>query len=165
MQFSYGIEGLDKLARNMGVVQADLEKEINKGLFACAQKVEAEAKKSIQGGKKTGHVYTHYFLTNKKTRQIFEAAKRNKPHQASAPGEAPASDTGRLANSISSYLNAGKNESFVTAGRGTALYAALLEFGTRKIKPRPFMFPALERSRDFIKNRLTEAMQRAINKK
>ena len=45
-------------------------------------------------------------------------------------------DTGRLANSINSYLNANEGESFVVAGRGLARYAPMLEFGTRKMRPR-----------------------------
>jgi HK97 gp10 family phage protein len=85
-------------------------------------------------------------------------------HKASAPGEAPANDTGRLAGSISTYLNSTALESIVTAGRGLAKYATMLEFGTRKIKPRPFMFPALEKNKAWIANRLNDAMQKALKK-
>lgn len=63
-------------------------------------------------------------------------------HIASSPGDAPAVDTGRLRQSISAVK--------VTDGHwrvGTNLeYALLLEFGTRKIAPRPFMRPALARA-------------------
>ena len=61
-------------------------------------------------------------------------------HRASKPGDAPAVDTGRLVQSISAQQ--------VTPFHwrvGTNLeYALLLEFGTAKIAPRPFMRPAAQ---------------------
>ncbi len=59
-------------------------------------------------------------------------------HRASKPGDPPAADTGAL-----------KRSAFVERIRTGArvgvamLYAAWLEFGTRKIAPRPFLRPAL----------------------
>lgn len=72
-------------------------------------------------------------------------------HQASAPGEPPAPDTGVLRNSIHHEVDQDK------ATVGTNLvYAQPLEFGTTTagknhhtvIKPRPFMGPALIKVRD-----------------
>lgn len=64
-------------------------------------------------------------------------------HRASAPGESPATDTGFLATAI----RARETEETATTIKGQvvadAKYAAALEFGTRKIKPRPFLAPAL----------------------
>lgn len=62
-------------------------------------------------------------------------------HQASAPGEPPAVDTGNLKNSIGVELVA-KAKAIVFAA---AEYASSLEFGTRRIAPRPFMRPAVEK--------------------
>ena len=62
-------------------------------------------------------------------------------HRASAPGDAPAVDTGRLRQSISAVR--------IDTGHwrvGTNVeYALYLEFGTRKIAARPFMRPAADR--------------------
>jgi len=65
-------------------------------------------------------------------------------HQASAPGQPPAVDTGVLRNSIDfEVLEA---EQKVRVGSGVD-YAPLLEFGTPRILPRPFMRAAFERAK------------------
>lgn len=150
MEFSVSVEGLDKLAQANLRVQQSIIKELKIGLYASAQRVETEAKKSILSGKKTGHIY--------KLRSV--------QHRASAPGEAPASNTGRLVNSINSYLNTLGTalESIVVAGRGVVKYAVMLEFGTAKIAPRPFMLTAFEKSRQWIKDRLARAVNDGIKK-
>jgi len=61
-------------------------------------------------------------------------------HIASAPGEAPAIDTGKLHKSVKiKYQQAGL---LAVIGTSTTDYAGFLEHGTRKIKPRPFGQPA-----------------------
>ncbi len=143
MDISFKIEGLDRIEAATAQVRQAVADEINKAVFASAQKVAAEAKKSIMDGNKSGRVYK----------------RRSVTHKASAPGEAPASDTGRLVNSINAYaLKDG--EAIAVAGRGTVKYAAMLEFGTSKIAPRPFMFPALEKSKAWIAERLNKAVRK-----
>lgn len=144
MDFSFKIEGLEQIARASDGVRQAVADEINKAVYASAQKVSTEAKKSLLDGNKSGRVYK----------------RRSVSHRASAPGEAPASDTGRLVNSINSYA-VGNGEAISVAGRGTVKYATLLEFGTSKIAPRPFMFPALEKSRAWIAERLNQAVRKA----
>jgi len=67
-----------------------------------------------------------------------------KVHIASAPGEPPAIDTGVLVNSLfyrmeNNYLGIyGTNE----------LHGLVLEFGGRKVAPRPWLKPALDANRD-----------------
>ncbi len=146
MDFSVQIDGLQSLSSMPARVQAAVTSQIQAGLYASAQQVRTEAIKSVQAGDKSGRVYK----------------RRTVMHRASAPGEAPASDTGRLVNSIQAYNNPGGSEAFVVAGRGTVLYAALLEFGTSRMAARPFMVPALEKSRAWINDRLRTAFQRGI---
>lgn len=62
-----------------------------------------------------------------------------KTHIASAPGEPPISDTGALANSV---VNSDESVSI------NAPYAILLEQGTRKMAPRPY----IQRSIDAVAN-------------
>jgi len=112
--------GADKLARRMNDADALV------GTFAL--QIEANAKAAIQTGGKSGRTY-----------------RRGKKgvHTASAPGEAPATDTGQLVNSIQSQRE------------GRASWAVnvldpkgrMLETGTRRILPRPFLKPALEKVR------------------
>ncbi len=149
MDFSVQVEGLDKISSATKRVQEQVIKELQTGLYASGLKVEKAAKESILNGNKTGRTYTRRTVT----------------HQASAPGEAPASDTGRLANSITTYINKISGlEALIIAGRGAVKYAAMLEFGTRKIAPRPFMFPAFESSKAWIKERLAKSVNDGIKK-
>lgn len=68
-----------------------------------------------------------------------------KTHQASAPGEAPATDIGTLlANIIAEKLGPGR--SGVGAGK-PAFYWKWLEFGTSFMEPRPFVRPAVALAR------------------
>jgi HK97 gp10 family phage protein len=147
MDITVKVEGLDKVHRATKEVQQAIARELDVALFASAKKVEADAKKSIVSGEKSGRLYKRRTVT----------------HRASEPGQAPASDTGRLVNSINSYLEKGKS-AFVVAGRGIVNYAAHLEFGTIKMAARPFMFPALESNRAWIKERIAAAVRKAAAK-
>ena len=84
---------------------------------------------SVQKGPKTGRSYVRGTVT----------------HRASAPGEAPATDTGILAGSIGWNVDASTLTAEVFAG---AAYAVHLELGTARMEPRPFMVPALEATKD-----------------
>jgi HK97 gp10 family phage protein len=65
-------------------------------------------------------------------------------HQASAPGDAPAVDTGRLRASIT-HDGPHVTGDTIRGEWGTNVeYAAALEYGTRHIAPRPYMRPAEE---------------------
>ncbi len=65
-------------------------------------------------------------------------------HQASAPGEAPAIDTGMLVNSIQTEVKGTEGVVFTNME-----YAPYLEFGApmASIEPRPFFMPAAEAAR------------------
>lgn len=98
-----------------------------------------------------GRTYTTFFRTAK-SGKLFPVGERKAPHQASAPGDAPARDTGRLMESIAVTKRAtpaslvAETGPRVGAFKG-AFYPAFLEYGTRKIKPRPFVRPTAGRVR------------------
>ena len=94
------------------------EKAVNES----ANNVAKEMKKSILTGSKSG-------------RQYFIKGRR---HQSSSPGQPPANSTGQLVRSIK--VKKTNNGQEVTID---AEYAAFLEYGTSKMRPRPFIFPAL----------------------
>ncbi len=96
---------------------------------AHAFMVEAHAKTAILTGGKSGRVYLR---------------PNGRSHRASAPGEAPANDTGVLANSIRA-ASAGRLTWRVGA---SARYGAALELGTARMAPRPFLAPALAAVKD-----------------
>lgn len=71
-----------------------------------------------------------------------ESGKRHQ-NTPSAPGEAPAVQTGELYGSL--VVSAPEPMTRVVAA--TSKKAKYLEFGTRKIEPRPFLRPALEKTK------------------
>jgi hypothetical protein len=68
-------------------------------------------------------------------------------YQASAPGEAPASRTGRLRQSFFLTVDPDpRSDQWFANLRTNVQYADDLEYGTEKIDPRPFMEPAVKKS-------------------
>ena len=149
MDFSVSLEGLDRLASKSKAVSAIAQQELKKALFSSAQMVEKTAKESIAGGGKTGRIYKRGGVT----------------HQASAPGEAPATDRGGLVvrgiNIRPAYEEAAID---VVAGAADIKYARALEFGTKNMAARPFLFPALEKNKTRIKARLEAALDKTIDR-
>ena len=100
----------------------DMFRAAEKAVNESANNVAKEMKKSILTGSKSG-------------RQYFIKGTR---HQSSSPGQPPANSTGQLVRSIK--VKKTNNGQEVTID---AEYAAFLEYGTSKMRPRPFIFPAL----------------------
>lgn len=128
----------------------DVQRAVAQSLEAGAALIANDAKRSIAQGPKTGRVYEYYYRTNKTTGGVFPVEKRGVPHQASAPGEPPATDHGRLVGSIVSDAIDSKGEGLVAIVEAQTEYAKYLEYGTKKMAPRPFMLPAFERNRQRI---------------
>ena len=103
--------------------------------------VRATAVTSILQGAKSGVVYEKY--------------EPRRTHTASAAGEPPASDTGRLASNIFIKMDTDRLGADVESRAG---YSEFLEFGTTKMAARPFMHPAAEENRPKIR-RLVQQMK------
>jgi HK97 gp10 family phage protein len=136
------VVGAEEVQAKLNKITSQAKKLIGHAVFKGVTDVESEAKKSIQMGGKSGIVYSRYNPKRK--------------HRASAPGEPPASDTGFLVNNIKRHMSGDNLEGEV---RSRADYSKFLEFGTSKMLPRPFMFPALEKNRGKIKQRIEKAVQ------
>jgi hypothetical protein len=80
-------------------------------------------------------------------------------HQASAPGESPASDTGQLVGSVTTSVDEGNLTGNVNFGSDHAL---ALEKGTFKMAPRPYAVPALVAKRDAIRSDIAEEISKAL---
>ena len=102
-----------------------------KGVVKSTEALREEALRLILDTPKSGRLYR----------------RGNVIHQASAPGEAPASDTGTLVNRMETKFNEDDVSGKLVANTN---YAASLEFGTFKMEPRPFMRPAVANMRDVI---------------
>ena len=135
-----------------GQMAARTRRQLGQVVRATAFEAEAHAKVAIQSGPKTGRVYEQgerqiSFTTAAGEEVSFTARKgqASKLHQASAPGEAPATDTGNLANSIQTQMTGQLSAEVAVASE----CGAALEFGTEdgQIAPRPFLGPALDAAR------------------
>ena len=142
------LTGTDELRRALREFGINADREIAQIVNGTAQNIRTHAIKSIQRGTKSGIVY--------------EKTSPKRTHKASAPGEAPATDTGLLANSIQADIEGRQATVFTDLE-----YAPWLEFGTQSIEPRPFMFPAMEKERpkwEARLNRIVDAAAKGIIK-
>jgi HK97 gp10 family phage protein len=84
-------------------------------------------------------------------------------HQASAPGETPAVDTGVLVNSISTELESSSaTDAWAQVGTDKE-YGEFLEFGTSKMAPRPFMRPGYDNNVTKIEDTIRKFAKQAID--
>jgi hypothetical protein len=92
-------------------------------------------------------------------RQMVEEIRASMPFapDASAPGEAPHSHTGRLLASVNHYVVL-DGERWTLVVEAFTAYAGYLEYGTSRVAPRPFLSPVLERWRDQIPGRLLTSL-------
>lgn len=112
---------IDKNAFNI------MEQKVLELLEKTALEAETTMKDSITQGSKSGVIYR----------------RNNKEHRASAPGQAPANDTGKLASGIN-YNRVSDREHEIKI---TTEYALALEVGTSRIAPRPFIMPAIQEAK------------------
>ena len=99
----------------------------------AADKMAKEMKNSILSGAKSG-------------RQYYVNGAR---HTASAPGQPPANVTGELVRSIK--VSKERNKSTININKN---YAIFLEFGTSKMRPRPFIIPAFLKTKKWFSDKL-----------
>ena len=143
MQISIKVSGLEKALEVLRKAETELQEPIKDTLKGGAQLIRGEAIKSIQSGSKTGRTYKRYNPT--------------RTHKASAPGEAPASDTGNL---VSNIMVQEKGDSIEV--QSNAEYSKFLEYGTSKMEARPFLFPAYEMSREKIVQAIFKKVSQTI---
>ena len=140
MTYDLTIEGTqefkDALRRLGDVIVQQVDEEVESTAF----EYEANVKLAIQTGPHTGRVYKRGGVT----------------HQASAPGQPPASDTGALSGSIYTEPDA---EGWVVGSR--LAYAAYLEYGTRKMASRPVWTPEAEKIEPEFQARLMAIVEAA----
>ena len=136
---SLTIEGGPQLEAALRQYGAKAERLVADAVNATGLELRGDIVKRYQRGPKTGEVYQKY--------------NPRRTHRASAPGEAPATDTGRLASSVN-FRREGKMAASVGSD---IVYAAILEFSG----DRPAWVPAVEAMRPKFQQRLEAALRRA----
>lgn len=100
----------------------------------------------------TGRIYDTRFYRDAQGR-LRRGGPRT-PHQASAPGQPPAVDTGLLRASIGHRIDRDGEGMYADIGSGGnpaipgVAYALYLEDGTSTLEPRPWLRPSLDAARD-----------------
>ena len=144
MDFTIKVTNLKKVLSQLNRLGKDMEVPFQEIVKGGGQLIRGEAIKSIQTGAKSGVMYQMY--------------NPRREHRASAPGQAPASDTGNL---VSKIIVKQKSKN-ITNVESNADYSAYLEYGTSKMQPRPFMLPAFEKSKKPILNAVFNRVKRKI---
>lgn len=143
-----GVSGDDDVRRQLKKLPQSITDAVAAQIIKGATQIQGAAVESIQRGAKTGTVY-------EKGKGIS--------HQASAPGEAPASDTGNLARRIEIKLSRDKLRAEI--GVHNLLftpYARALELGSKFIKKRPYMAPAYNKFIAAIRKGIRGAVSQGV---
>lgn len=138
MSITIRIEGSARLRNRLRQGEARATAGLRKGLLAAALVVRNRAAELVAKGPKTGRIYRRGSIT----------------HRASAPDQAPASDTGHLLRSIGFEAQGSSAVVFAAAA-----YARALEFGTRFIAPRPFLRRALSERASEVREAVAKALE------
>ena len=117
---------------NQDEIERRIRQSAMQGVLIGAHLVLETGTKKLNEGGKSGRVYR----------------RRGVEHQASAPGEAPATDTGRLVGSGDVYADPANTSARIN---WSAAHARPLELGTEEIEPRPFARPSLAENADAIR--------------
>jgi len=128
-----------------------IAREQKRRMSKAAHTLAADVKRSFQKTGKTG-----------KKRRAFKGGQNKALYWPSKPGEVPAIQGGDLKRSIIAEVKSDGDEyvgmvgPMAMVGGKSLKYAKWLEFGTRKMKARPFLRPAIVR----LKNELYRILAR-----
>ena len=113
-------------------------------------KVKERARQAIMRGvikttEQTRNEAISLILNSPKTGRVYQ--RRGVTHQASAPGEPFASDTGRAVNSLYTLYDESNLSGKVVSSDPKFPF---LEFGTQNMDPRPSLRPALAITQNYL---------------
>ena len=131
-------------------LKALVHKRVAASLLIAGKVVATEARRSVQNSPRGGRTYKKY--------------DPPRTHKASAAGEAPATDLGFLARSITTEVDEQSLTVYVLSAHAIAPYAKVLEYGSMSgnIQPRPFLRPALQAKRKAVTSIVQQAMRKAL---
>lgn len=140
MSIAIRLEGSKELQAALQRASKDIRDAVSRAVVGTALELQGNIKTSIARGPASGRTYEKY--------------NPRRTHTASASGQPPMTDTGRLVNSIE-FDKIGD----LTATVGSKLaYATYLEYGTSRMAARPFFRPAVEKITPKYQERLEKAI-------
>lgn len=128
----------------MKSIATGIPKSVDDAVNATGLELRGEIVKGYAEGGKSGRIYEKY--------------NPRRTHQASAPGQAPATDTARLMNSVV-FENIGPASISVSTD---VLYGLWQELGTQDIAPRPLWVPEAKKIQPKFVKRLEAALRDAM---
>ena len=138
------LDGMQQLLNQMKKLGADADAVVLKTITDLVLQTQGLAKIGIQRGPKSGRTYQRGNIT----------------HQASAPGQYPATDTGRLASSVMIDL---PTPGGLTGRVGTNVqYGPMLEFGTSRMAARPWLLPSFTQAKINVEKKLKAQLEARI---
>lgn len=129
-------------------VAPQVEHSLVNTIKLCCEKVRSDIQESMA---KTPIDNSKNYFTNNKT----------VAHHPSMPGNPPAIDTDNLRNSIRYEIHEEGKEVYGIVGSSQLdeNYAVYTEYGTSKMKPRPWLRPAMRDNNEFIRNNIAKAVK------
>lgn len=155
MKMSVHVEGVSDLIKRLANLGEDAQEMTLDAVEDIALATHRYAVQGILRGPKTGRVYDTRFWTDGQGR--LRRGEDRVAHQASAPGEYPANDTGRLASSVAFELPQG-DTAIARVGTGIQ-YGPMLEFGTSKMAARPWLLPSFEKAKAEVEGTLRQRLE------
>ena len=124
----------------------------------------AEVMSKVRAGAMQGVIRGTERVHDLATRKIMDPPKTGKkwpglPNQSSAPGESPATQSGRLQQSGRTRYD---QASLTGTAEWSAAHALPLEVGTEEIAPRPFARPSLAESVDGIVADVSDEIRKSL---
>jgi hypothetical protein len=140
---SIEVEGLNKIIGELRKLEDAGEEAIEEVIFDLVSDTHQIAVAGVQKGPATGRVYEKY--------------SPRRTHRASGPGEYPMSDTGNFASTINAvYPSAGNLTGMVGTGDKRGPW---FEFGTSKMRPRPWLLRSFERAQIGLEQELKRRLE------
>jgi hypothetical protein len=141
LKINIDMEGAEALVKQLSALSGNVNGVVEGYITDVVLDTHRKAVEGIQRGPASGRIYT----------------RRGVTHQASAPGEYPMSDTGRLASSVAFELpSAGRLMGKV----GTAvMHGMYQEFGTSRVAPRPWLAPSFEWAKSQARDKLKRQIE------
>ena len=141
MKLEVDVSGLQRLSAQLADLTGDANDVMLEVVTRVANDTRKEAVQGIQRGPASGRA-------------------RADGSRASAPGQYPMSDTGRLANGVVAKLpTAGSMSAMV----GTNIvYGRYLEFGTSRMAARPWLLRSFNTAKTGVEKRLKKAIEARI---